>query len=565
MNNEDIATTLRNISALMQIKGEDAFRARMYERAADAIDDSVGELSELVSANQLRSLPGIGKSMEAHIIELFNTGSSQLYEELVAETGEAVLDLLKIRGVGAKTAARLYQELGIRDLRALRAAIDEGKLKTMPRMGGKTIANINEGLRFVESQQKLRPLWQILGVADELSEKFRESPHIHRFDFTGDFRRHEEVLESLALVVETDDTEALCATLGQVSKVTAPRKGGEQKVVAEIEEVFPLCVHLSSAEAYEATLLTTTCSSAHLATLNQAAVSKGLEPIDLPPPRWTNGKAESALYSQLNLPFIVPELRNDSDAIEAALAGALPDLITRDALRSDLHMHTNWSDGRNTVREMAEAAKTLGHEYIAITDHSQASQVANGLTPERLLEQIQHVREINAQIEGIEILVGAEVDIRKDGRLDYEDDILAQLDIVVASVHQAFSLSESEMTARVIRAIENPFVTIIGHPTGRLLGRRPGYAINLDAIAEAASERRVALEINASLSRLDLGAPAVKEARQAGVLFSINTDAHATVQLGQSGFGVDVARRGWLGPENVINTYTLAELRQLKG
>lgn len=276
-------------------------------------------------------------------------------------------------------------------------------------------------------------------------------------------------------------------------------------------------------------------------------------------------RTESDIYSQLGLPFIAPELRGDADSIEAALADNLPTLIEQDDLRCDLHMHTNWSDGRATLREMVETAASLGHEYIAITDHSESSRVANGLTPQRLRAQIQQVHEINAEVDGMEVLAGSEVDILKDGSLDFPDELLAELDIVVASVHAGLSMNEVEMTDRVIRAIENPYVTIIGHPTGRLLGRRPGFAINLEAVIDAAAAHHVALEINAAPSRLDIEPSAVRQALAHGVLLSVNTDAHSAPDLARALFGINVARRGWLERTDVLNTYSLTSLKEMMG
>ena len=328
-------------------------------------------------------------------------------------------------------------------------------------------------------------------------------------------------------------------------------------------EDFHLRVYCTSEAEYEATLVVTTGADAHLTQLNQVATSQDIEAISERFPDWSKNKTESDIYNQLGLPFIVPELRGDADSIAAASADNLPTLIEESDLRCDLHMHTNWSDGRSTLRQMVEAAAALGHEYIAITDHSKSSRIANGLTPERLSAQIQQVREINREIDGMEVLAGSEVDILKDGSLDFPDELLAQLDIVVASVHEGLSMSESEMTDRIIRAIENPYVTIIGHPTGRVLGHRPGYAVNLEAVIDAAAAHHVALEINAAPSRLDLEPSPVRQAHDRGVLLSVNTDAHSAPDLGRAIFGINVARRGWLEKADVLNTYSLAAVKDM--
>ncbi len=563
MTNDEVSDVLRNIGNLIQIKDDDTFRARIYDRAADAIDELSVDLHQLAEEGRIRSIPGIGKAIEGKIIEMLETGRCRFCDDLIQEMGAESLDLLAIRGVGAKTAGRFYQELGVKSLSDLRGAIDTGRLKEMKRMGAKTIVSIDKSLRFLETQRKMRPLRQILPIAQTIFDALKSCPDVKQLDFTGDLRRHEEVLRSLELIAECAQTEAIVEGLSEVAGVASPTIQNDVHVAASVDSGFPLHVYCVSAEAYEATLLATTGADSHLTRLNQIAAARELGAICESLPDWPKNKAESDIYSQLGLPFIVPELRGDADSIEAALAGNLPTLIELGALRSDLHMHTDWSDGRSSIREMAEAAKVIGHEYIAITDHSQSSRVANGLTPERLLAQIQQVREINAEIDGIEVLAGSEVDILRDGSLDFPDEILAQLDIAVASVHAGFSMSEVEMTVRVIRAIENPFVTIIGHPTGRLLGRRPGYAINLDEVIDAAAAHCVALEINASPSRLDLEPNAVRKARACGVLLSINTDAHAISQLKHGIFGVNVARRGWLEKRDVLNTHSLGALKDI--
>ena len=562
MTNDEISEVFRNIGNLLQIKGDDSFRARIYDRTAETIDELSADLYRLAEEGKLRSIPGIGKAIEQKIIEMLETGRCRFYDNLIQEMGTDVLDLIAIRGVGVKTAGRFYQELGVKSLGDLRAAIDTDQLKQMKGMGAKTIESINKGLQFLEAQRELRPLRQILPIAYAAFDALENCSDVKRLDFTGDLRRREEVLRSLELVVECSSAQRVVEVLSEVEGIAAPTMQDDVHVVGSVDRGFPLRVYCTAAAEYEATLAVTTSAEPHLTQLNQIAASQDIEPIDQQLPDWSRNKTEVDIYGQLGLPFIVPELRGDADSIEAALADRLPTLIEESDLRCDLHMHTDWSDGRGSIREMVEAAAALGHEYIALTDHSESSRIANGLTPDRLLAQIREVREINAEIDGMEVLTGSEVDILKDGSLDFSDELLAQLDIVVASVHAGLSMSESEMTDRVIRAIENPYVTIIGHPTGRLLGRRPGYAINLEAVIDAAAANCVALEINAAPSRLDLEPSAVQQAREGGVLLSVNTDAHAIADVGRGLFGINVARRGWLEKTDVLNTYPLAAIKE---
>ena len=563
MTNDEIGEVFRNIGNLLQIKGDDSFRARIYDRAAETIDELSVDLHKLAEEGTLRSIPGIGEAIEGKIIEMLETERCRFYDNLIQEMGPDVLDLIAVRGVGVKTAGRFYNELGVKSLTDLRAAIDADRLTQMKRMGAKTIASIDEGLQFLEAQRKMRPLRQILPIADAVFNALKNCPDIKRLDFTGDFRRREEVLRSLELVAECGNAQGIAEVLSGVKGVVAPVTQDDVRVVASVDRGFPLRVYCISQAEYEATLVVTTGSDVHLTQLNQLAASQDIEGLGDQLPDWSKNRTEADIYGQLGLPFIVPELRDNADSIEAASADKLPALIEKNDLRCDLHMHTDWSDGRGTLRQMVEAAASLGHEYIAITDHSKSSRVANGLTPERLSAQIQQVREINTEIDGMEVLAGSEVDILKDGSLDFPDELLAQLDIVIASVHGGLSMSQSEMTDRIIRAIENPYVTIIGHPTGRLLGRRPGYAVNLEAVIDAAAAHYVALEINAAPSRLDLEPSAVRQALARGVLLSVNTDAHSIPDLERALFGINIARRGWLEKTDVLNTYPLATVKEI--
>lgn len=643
MTNRDISAVFRAIGELLQIRGDATFRARIYERAADIIDELTGEIEvpnpniarlesvatrekglapkSTITIEQFRAIPGIGKAIVDKTIEMLETGRCRFYDELTAEMGTEVLELLTIHGVGVKTAGRFYRELGIRNLEDLQAALDSEHLKGMKGIGRKTLQMIAKGLQFHIAQKGTRPMWRILPIAQQISDILAQfatqsassssasalsKDAIKRYEFTGDLRRHEEVCHSLELVVECSseiDTirESLLERLSQAEGIMPISEYSRSKTTREgvhtasaiqfsIDRDFPASIYLCTVAEYEATLFLTTATDEHLAALcdsPDSPVAQGHDDFD-PYPSLSefvhgnishgtcSGNAgehygnlacpevrETEIYEKLGLPYIPPELRQDAEAVTAAREGTLPSLVEFEDMRGDLHAHTDWSDGRNTLRDMVESAKVLGFEYFAITDHSVSSTVANGLDQQRLLAQVKQVRELDAEIEGITLLAGSEVDIRKDGRLDFPDEILAQLDIVVASVHSHFSLTEAEMTRRMIRAIENPFVKIIGHPTGRLLGRRPMYPLNVDEIIEAAAENTTALEINGSPSRLDLGPEFVRKAKRAGVRLAVNTDAHDVVRLAQRQSGVNVARRGWLTKADVINTYPLEKLRAL--
>lgn len=622
MTNSEISAVFRAIGSLLQIRGEADFRARIYERAANIIEEFTHELVSKDSqqntpgynpeaVEKLRAIPGIGKAIEDKTVEMLGTGRCKFYDELTAEMGTEILELLNLRGVGVKTVGRFYRELGVRNLEDLQVLIESGQLRNMKGIGRKTLQMITESLAFRIEHRKKRPLWQILPTLQDLSDHLRhligEGNWIKRHEWTGDLRRREEVCQSVALIVECEDDGTfqfesgivpapLQSILESLNAITTQHpivfktdrlqyiydgKNIDLSTVSDshfeesprerigdirdtlpviqfyIDKDFPVSIYLCTAATYEATLFLTTTTDAHMDALSDNSF---LEPIGF----WHEARdmAEERIYEKLGLSYIPPELRQDGTSIAAAKAGTLPKLVEFTDLRGDLHAHTDASDGRHTLQDMVAAAKAEGLEYFAITDHSVSSVIANGLNRERLVEQVARIRELDAEVEGITVLAGSEVDIRRSGNLDYPDEILEQLDIVVASVHSNFALSEAEMTRRIIRAIENPFVNIIGHPTGRLLGRRPMYPLNLEEIIAAAAAHKTVLEINGSPHRLDLDPEFVRMAKKAGVLLAVNTDAHGIEQLAHRQSGLNVARRGWLTKNEVINTYTLEELRE---
>lgn len=637
MTNRDISEVFRAIGSLLQIRGDDAFRARIYDRAADIIEDFPHELAttsaqpdtpryDPQALEQLRATPGIGKAIQDKTVEILETGRCRFYDELAEETGTGILEVLKLRGIGIKTASRFYHEFGVRSLEDFQALLESGQLRGIKGIGRKTLRMITESLAFHIEQKKQRPLWSVLPIVQQIVEslaQFVAEGWITREpEVTGDLRRHEETCRSIELIIECKDVsvfqfengtltpplqsllevfsqtqfgpaylatdspetsenpgssiifktdfgetrqiqyvyDADTTTLIEKSQDALPGDGRDALPAIQfyIDQDFPVSIYLSSAATYESTLFLTTATDEHLAALTEIK-PLGSE-INF---NATRNLTETEIYNRFGVPYIPPELRQDETSVAAAKDNALPNLVEFTDLRGDLHAHTDWSDGRHTLQDMVAAAKAEGLEYFAITDHSVSSTVANGLNQTRLLAQVAQVRELDAQTEGITVFAGSEVDIRRHGELDFPDEILAQLDVVVASVHSLFTLTEAEMTKRIIRAIENPFVNIIGHPTGRMLGYRPMYALNIEEVIAAAAENNTVLEINASLSRLDLDSQFVRMAKSAGVLLSVNTDAHGIGQLPRRRFGLNVARRGWLTKTEVINTYTLAELREV--
>ncbi len=581
MKNIEISNIFSNIGELLQIRGDASFRIRSYEKAADIIEGLTVDVSELIEAGEFQNISGIGKTIEEKTREILDTGTCQAYEKLITEMGLEVLDLLDIQGIGSKTASRLYSELGIKNLNQLAEALEDGRLQDVKGLGKKTLETVKESLEFLTTYRGTRLISQTINLAEKLSEVFKGCDALTRHEFTGDLRRREEVCRNLEVVAEcvgdinttqnalieyfSKHQEQLTTQIvdAQDTPIGTPLLQPLQKIHLLINTDFPAVIYLCSAAEYGTTLFLTTATDEHLAALPTDTSLKISNPNNTSD-FWqeTQNNTETEIYEKLGMSYISPELRQYSDSVALAVENRLPSLVEFDDMRGDLHTHTDWSDGAHTMNDMVAAAIKRGLEYYAITDHSVSSSVANGLDQERLLAQMKQVRELDAATEGITILAGSEVDIRRNGTLDFPDEVLAQLDIVVASVHSHFTLSEAEMTKRMIRAIENPYVKIIGHPTGRLLGRRPMYPINLDEIISAAAENDTILEINGSPSRLDLGPEYVRKAKDAGVLISINTDAHSVPEFERYQYGVNVARRSGLTKDDVINTYPLEKLRE---
>ena len=610
MTNREISDIFSAIGSLLQIRGDDAFRARIYERAADIINKFPRELSgetakqdapgyDEEAVQQLRATPGIGKAIEDKTVEMLETGRCKYYDNLISEMGTGILEVLEIRGLGVKTVGRFYQELGVRSLEDLQVLLESGRLNNMKGIGKKTLQMITDSLAFRMELRKARPLRHVSQLAEQIVESLtsliadgwmKREP-----EWTGHLRRLEEVCRGIELIVVCEDetafrfadgnvpnplqsflepfsqTPIIFKTSDQIEYVYDNNSGSfveesRSEPTDDVRDTLPVLqfsvdrdfrvsLYLCTPATYALTLFLTTATDAHFNALPNGSTLQTIEP-DI---------TEAEIYKKLGLSYIPPELRQDGTSVTAAKDRTLPELVEFIDLRGDLHAHTDWSDGRQTLQDMVAAAKTEGLEYFAITDHSVSSTVANGLDQERLLEQMVRVRELDAEIEGITVLAGSEVDIRRYGDLDFPDEILAQLDIVVASVHSNFNLTEAEMTKRIIRAIENPFVNIIGHPTGRMLGYRHSYPLNIEAVIEAAAEHKTVLEINGSPSRLDLDSQFVRMAKAAGVLLAVNSDAHGIPQLAHRRTGLNVARRGWLTKAEVINTYTLEELREKCG
>lgn len=579
MKNIEISNIFNNIAALLQVRGEPSFRFRSYEKAARIISDLTVEASDLIESGKFQDIQGIGKTIEEKTREILETGTCKAYDKLIEEMGVGVLELLDIQGIGPKTANRLYAEHEIRNIDQLANALEDGSLQQIKGLGKKTLVTVAESLDFLSSTRGSRIISMSFALMAKITEILKLCHGINRFEITGDLRRREEECRSLEFVIECiqdieNTVEEMCKVVKEnnyqisIQHSTNKKQTDKARLLQDIETLsfnidndFPVVIYFCTTENYDSTLFVTTSTDDHFMALpidnltnNSGELSSFWEE--------TKSHNEVDIFKKLEMSYIPPELRQYSDSVPLALEDKLPSLLEFNDMRGDLHSHTEWSDGRNTMNEMVATAKKLELEYFAITDHSVSSTVANGLDEERLLQQIEHVHKKDAATEGIILLAGSEVDIRRDGTLDYSDEVLAQLDIVVASVHSHFNISEAEMTKRLVSAIENPFVNIIGHPTGRLLGRRPMYSINMDEVLAAAAEHNKIMEINGSPSRLDLGPEYVRKGKELGILFTINTDAHSIPQFERREYGVNVARRSGLSREDVINTFSIDRLRE---
>jgi DNA polymerase (family 10) len=572
MDNPTMARLLSETADLLEIDGGDGFRIRSYRRAAEAAEQTTVDLTAAAPETaRLLEIPGIGKGMAANLQAVAATGTLPLREELLAKYGAGLLELLKLPGMGPKTVALLWSAAQIANIDQLGEAIEAGRLAGLPRMGEKQIEKLRKGIDdYRRSAGRFR-----IDVAEDAAGRITAwllgFAGIEKVTPAGSLRRGRETAGDLDLLV----TGPACApehTAAAVDYVAAYPgihdiiAKGENKVSFHLSNGLQVDVRLLPSASYGAALQYFTGSKAHNVALRQRALKMGYTLSEWALGRLDDGTTvaaatEEEIYAALDMDWIPPELRENLGEIEAAARHALPRLIEQADLRGDLHMHTNATDGHNTIREMAEAALACGYRYIAITDHSKNLAMTNGLDEKRALEQIQRIREVDRQMEGrVRVFTGIEVDILADGALDLDDDVLAQMEVVIASVHTRFEQSREEMTARVLRAIENPYVRILGHPTGRLLLRREPISMDMGSVLRRAAQLGVAVEHNAAPERLDLNDRDLRLAKELGVRIAINSDSHDARNLGKMDYGLRQLRRAWLGPEDVLNTLGAEDL-----
>ena len=562
----DVARILAEMGTLLEIQGENPFRCRAYHNAADALR-GVGDLDKLVVEGRLEELPGVGETIRAKVVELVTTGRLEAFERLRAETPPGLVALLRVPGLGPKKIKGLHDAIRVESLADLREAAESGAIAGLKGFGAKTEAKILEGLRFVESSGN-RILQSTAGrLVGPILDALRADPAVSRAEPCGELRRRAETVDRLGLVFEAEDPGAVLDRIAGLPSVASviDRSASEASIL--LDGGVPCDLLGVATGAFPVALHALTGSAGHLAALRRYAEGRGVRWVDgtlIGPNGPLSCATEAELFEILGLRPIPPELREDDGEIEGAEAGTLPELVTRADLRGTFHCHTDWSDGGNSLVEMANAARERGLSYLGIADHSRSAAYAGGLSIDRVRRQWDEIDAMNAAFgDDFRLFKGIECDILADGALDYPIEILEGFDYVVASVHSGFGQSREAMTARIVRAVSHPLVTMLGHPTGRLLLRRDAYDVDLEAVIDAAAESGTLIEINANPHRLDLDAPHARMARSRGVTLVVNPDAHSINGLDDLEYGIGVARRAWLEPADLFNTANVAEVDRL--
>jgi len=568
MKNQEIAKIFNEIADLLEIKGENPFRIRAYRRAAQNIEGLSGSIEDM-SIDELLKIPGIGHDLAGKISEYLKTGKMQAHEDLKKEIPEGTLTLLSVPGLGPKTAGLLYEKLKITGIDELQKLASEHKIAGLPGIQKKTEDNILKGIEMLKRGRERQPLGKVLPVANDILLQLKKKAPVDKIDLAGSLRRWKDTIKDIDILATSDTTsdnsKEVMKVFVRLPHVKEILMQGPTKSSVIIHEGIQVDLRVVEKESYGAALAYFTGSKTHNIRLREMAVRAGLKINEYGIFRENDnkkigGEKEEDIYKILGLPYIPPELREDQGEIEAAIEGKLPELIKLEDIKGDLHVHSKWSDGSHTFEQLVEAAKKHGYSYIAITDHSKGLGIARGLTEDRLLEQKREIEAVNKKLKGFRIIHGVEVDIRSDGSLDMPDDILKELDVVAASVHSGFRQTKEQLTYRIVSAMKNPYVSIIAHPTGRLIGERDAYEVNMDEILGAAKETGTAIEINAYPLRLDLNDIYAKKAKEMGIPIVISTDTHITNQFDYMGYGISIARRGWLEKNDVLNTLAVDNL-----
>ncbi len=566
-HNSDVTAILTQLADLLEIEGANSFRVRAYREAARTIDGLPRRLTELVDGDEdLSELPGIGESMSEKIKEIVETGGLKQLDELEEKVPGELSELLTLPGLGPKRVEILHEELGIEDRDDLADAARDHTVREVQGLGPKTEEKIVSELEKRRDGERRLQLTEVEEFAEDLVEYLSGIEGVKQATIAGSYRRRRETVGDLDILITCKRGTHATDRFVEYDDVAEVVSQGKTRSTVRLRSDLQVDLRVVPEVSYGAALHYFTGSKAHNIAIRRIGVGKKLKVNEYGVFRGDDriaGRTEEEVYAQLDLPYIEPEMREDRGEIDSAKQGDLPKLITRDDLRGDLHCHTKASDGRYTLAEMAEAARERGYDYLAITEHSKRLTVARGLDEKRLRDQMGNIDRLNEQLSGIRLLKSIECDILEDGSLDLDDEVLAELDLVVCSIHSKFDLPANKQTERVIRAMDNPHFNILAHPTGRMIGRRDPHKLDVERIIEAALERGCFLELNAQPDRLDLSDTHCKLAREMGLKLAISTDSHATTSLDYARYGIDQARRGWLEADDVINTRTWGELKNL--
>lgn len=565
MKNAEVAAFFEDIASLLEIKNDNPFKIRAYRRAAQNIITMTEDIEAVAKEGRLEDIPGIGKDLAAKIREIITTGRLKHYEELKKKVPPPILDLMAIPGVGPRTATILYEKLNVKNIAQLEKAARAHRIRTLPHFRDKTEENILRGIELVKKRSERMTLQEALNTADEFISKLKKLPEVELITAAGSLRRMKETVRDIDILATSVNSKKVMGAFVNLPMVSEVLTHGQTKSSVLTHDGVQVDLRVVEPGSFGAALVYFTGSQAHNIHMRHLAKKAGLKINEYGVfVERTNkkiaGKEEADVYATLKLPYIEPELREDAGEFDAAFEKRLPRLIKLSEIKGDLHIHTKWSDGAYTVKDMIEACRKRGYEYMAITDHSKALKIARGLSESDLFKEMDEVRNLAKEMKNFKVLFGAEVDILDDGSLGYGDQVLRRLDIVVAAIHSGFKQSREKLTDRIIKAMENKYVNVIAHPTGRLMGSRPAYDLDFNRILRHAKGSKVAMEINSYPERLDLDDVNSRAAMEAGVKLAIATDAHIVGQLDLVSLGVSVARRAWLTKKDVLNAYAFDDL-----
>lgn len=562
MKNQEIATVFKNIADILEIKGENPFRIRAYRKASQNVENLAEDIGLLSKKGELSKLPGIGKDLAAKIEEILETGTLKFYEDLKKDIPPGLVAMLSIPGVGPRTAKIIFETLKVTTIEDLERLAREHKLRGIPGIQAKTEENILKGIGLVKRGKERIPLGTILPLAEEVMEMLKRDSPVDRISVAGSVRRKRETIKDIDILVTSSNPYKVTEVFTTIPHAHEIIAKGETKCSIRTKEGISMDLRVVEPECFGAALCYFTGSKAHNIRIRELALKKGLKISEygvFKGNRRIGGKEEEEVFKAVGLPYIPPELREDRGEIEAALKGELPRLVEYADIKGDVHVHSKYSDGKGTLEDIANKAAQMGLQWIGVCDHSQSLKVAGGVSVKDLKNKIKAIRKFN-ETSGVKLLCGTEVDIDSKGNLDYSDEILKELDLVIAAIHTGFKQDEVTLTRRMVSAMRNPYIHIIAHPTGRLFGERESYALNMEAILKEAAGTETALEINAYPKRLDLNDIYSRAAKEKGILLGIGTDAHILDQMGYLYLGVSVARRAWCEPANLINTLSYEEL-----